>query len=246
MKASPVPTLAPFILKLAGIVLVLLYVLDLLVLLLFAKFQDSQWLLAFTTQLIDRGFVPLVGFALLFTGLWAEGAINGDKPRDSKGLRLSALFLSSILGLMFLLLAPLHVNTTRTAADDQMKQIGQEASKAQAQIEAQVQQVRGQLDAQLASIEQAIKSGQLPADQLAPAQAKQEELRKLKADPKALEAQIGPSRKQELDKINSRKQELETQIRENGLRSGLRAGLASLVLAVAHAVIGWTGLRRML
>ena len=155
MKASNVPTLAPFILKLAGIVLVLLYLLDLIVLLLFAKFQDSQWLLAFTTQLIDRGFVPLIGFALLFAGLWADSAIDADKPGDGKGLRLSALFLSSILGLLFLLLAPLHVNTTRTAADDQMKQIGQEATKAEGQIEAQVQQLQAQLDAQIASIDQA-------------------------------------------------------------------------------------------
>lgn len=246
MKASNFPNLAPFILKLAGIVLVLLYLLDLVVLLLFAKFQDSQWLLAFTTQLIDRGFVPLVGLALLFAGLWAESAIDSTKPGDGKGLRLSALFLSSVLGLLFLLLAPLHVNTTRTAADDQMKQIGQEATKAEGQIEAQVQQLRGQLDGQLAQIEQAVKSGQLQGDQLAQAQQQQEQLKKLKADPKALEAQIGPSRKQELEKINNRKKELETQIRENGLRSGLRAGLASLVLAVAHAAIGWTGLRRML
>ncbi|HEY9907580.1 MAG TPA: HpsJ family protein [Thermosynechococcaceae cyanobacterium] len=245
MKASPLPNLAPFILKLAGIVLILLYIVDLLVLLLFAKFQDSQWLLAFTTQLIDRGFVPLLGLALLFAGLWAEQNAEGGKPDGSRGLRLAALFLSSFLGLLFLLLAPLHVNTTRTASDDQMKQISQEATKAEGQLESQVQQLRTQLDTQLASIDQVIKSGQLQGDQLNQAQKQQEQLKKLKADPKALEAQIGPSRSQEQERIRGRKQELETQVRENSLRSGLRAGLASLILAVAHAAIGWTGLRRL-
>ena len=60
MKALNPPPLASFILKTVGIILILLYLLDCAVLLISAKFQDSQWMLAFTTQLVDRGFVPLI------------------------------------------------------------------------------------------------------------------------------------------------------------------------------------------
>lgn len=248
MKALNLPPLASFILKMTGIILILLYLLDCAILLMAPKFQDSQWLLAFTTQLVDRGFVPLMGFAFLFTGLWIEREARGAEApaQSSQGLRLSALLLSSALGLLFLLMIPLHVNATRAAADDQLKQVAQEANKAQGQLDSQVQQLKGQVDMQLNSIDQAIKNGQIQGDQLVQAQKQQEQLRKLKADPKALEAQIGPARNQELTRIQNRKQELESQIQDNSLRSGLRIGLASVLLAIAYAAIGWTGLRRML
>jgi hypothetical protein len=246
MKAPTLPPLAPFALKLSGITLILLYLLDWFSLLIFAKFQDSQWLLAFTTQLVDRGFIPLIALALLFAGFWLDNHLGLSAPEDGKGLKLSALLLSSILGLAFLLMVPLHVTTTRTALDTELKRVADEATRAESQIEAQVQQAKGRVDAQLTAIEQAIKSGQLQGEQLTQAQRQQEELRKLKADPKALDAQIDPSRKQEIDRIRSRKQELETQIRDNGLRTGLQIGLKGSLLAIAYALLGWTGLRRML
>ncbi len=247
LNASPLTAL---ILKVVGIVLILLYLLDCIVVLLSAKFQDSQWLFTTTTQLIDRGFVPMMGFAFLFIGFWVESAYDtaGDLER-SRGLKLGAVLLSSILGLLFLLLVPLSVSATNTAADDQMKQITQDASRAETQIEGQVQQVRAQLDSQLSQIEpldRLIQSGQLQGDQLAQAKQKLDQLKKYKADPKALDAQIAPEREQQLTKIRDNKQKLETQINDNKLRSGMRSGLASLILAVSYALIGWTGLRYLL
>lgn len=248
MKAQNFFPTTALILKTTGIILILLYLLDCIVLLSSAKFQDTQWLLAFTTQLVDRGFVPMMGFAFLFSGIWVESASSGGDTTggNSKGLRLSALLLSCVLGLVFLLLVPVHVRTTQTAVDEQLKQVAQEATKAEAQLNTQVQQVKGQVDAQLTALDQAIKSGQLQGDQLTQAQTQQAQLQKLKSDPKALEAQIGPSRQQELDKIRNKKQELETQVRDNALRTALRTGLASVLLVIGYVIIGWTGLRRML
>jgi predicted acyltransferase len=248
MKTQNLFSTTTLVLKITGGILILLYLLDFFILLSAAKFQDNQWLLTFTTQLVDRGFVPLMGMAFLFAGLWTEHSLNqSETPGEpAKGLRLATLLLSCILGLLFLLIVPVNVRATQVAVDEQLKQVAQEATRAEGQLDSQVQQLKGQLDAQLAALDQAIKGGQLQGDQLAQAQKQQEQLRKLKDDPKALDAQIDPSRKQELEKIKSRKQELETQLRDNAVRSALRTGLGSLLMAIGYVIVGWTGLRRML
>ncbi len=240
MKAYSASPATPFVLKTAGIMLILLYLLDFLLLLLSAKFQDSQWIIAFTTQLVDRGFLPLTGLAALFAAFWMEG--DGQGADHSRGLKLVSLVLASILGLGFLLLIPMHVSTSRTAVDDQLKKVEQEATQAETQLNAQATQ---QLDSNLAQLEQVIKSGQLSADQQGPAQQQLDKLKKLKADPKAFEASIAPQKEQALKQVKDRRQEVETQLRETSLRSGLRTGLGGLLLAIAHAAIGWTGLRQL-
>lgn len=247
MKVRNFSPLGPFILKTVGTVLILLYLVDVAVLLVTARFQDPQWLLAFTTQLVDRGFLPLLGLAALFTGFWLEEDSDpGAAAENSKGLKLSVLLLASALGLAFLVLLPLHVTTARAAVDTDLQRVAQRAKDAEAQLGSQVEQAKGQLDARLNFLDQAIKSGQLQGEQLAQAQQQQQQLKKLKADPKALDAQIAPTREQALSKLRKEREDAEAQIRDNALRSGMRTGLASLVLAIAYAMIGWTGLRRML
>jgi hypothetical protein len=248
MKATSLSPLTALILKIVGSLLILSFLLDCVVLLTTAKFQDSQWLLTFTAQLIDQGFVPMVGLGFLFAGIWVEsGTIAADsKPASSQELRLVVLLFASFLGLAFLLLIPLNINSTRLAADNQVQQISQEAAKAEEQIDVQVQQLRAQLEGQLIALDQAIKQGQVQGDQLAQAQKNRDELQKLKSDPKALEARIAPQRNQELTRIRNRKQEAEGQLRENALRSGMRSGLKSLLLAIGYIIIGWTGLRQLM
>ncbi|MBM0743081.1 hypothetical protein JOY44_15945 [Phormidium sp. CLA17] len=245
MKATNSSPWTPLILKLIGALLLLTSLIDYLVLLSTAKFQDSQWVITFTTQVVDRGVFPLIGLALLFTGFWLE-ANSSDATRTAPWLRLTALVLSSLLGLFFLLIVPWNVVGTRDAVDAQMKQIGQEATKAESQIDAQIQQFRGQLDSQLAQIDQLISSGQLQDPQLAQAKQQQTQLKRLKSDPKAFDAEIAPKKTEELSKIKTRKQELESQTQGNALRSGLRTGLNSLLLAIGYIIIGWSGLRQML
>jgi len=249
MKALNLSPLTSLVLKLVGIVLILSYLLDFVVFLVSAliagKFQDNAWLLAFTTQVVERGFVPLVGIACLFVGCWIEGTLASETPPKG-GLMFASLWLASVLGLIFLLLVPLNINATRVAVEDQMKQVTQEADKAETQINAQVQQLKGQVDAQLNMLDQAIKSGQAQGEQLAQAKRQQEQLQRLKADPKALDAQVAPDRERALSQIRNRKKELESQANESALRSGMRIGLNGVLLAIAYAVIGWTGLRQML
>lgn len=244
MKSPTLTPLTSFILKLVGSVLILSYLIDLVMSLIAANFQNNQSVMLLTTQLVDRGFIPLVGLACLFTGFWVEATVESTRS-NSQGLKLAVLWLASVLGLMFLLIVPLNVNATRLAAEDQVSQIGQKATEAETQLGAQVQQFRAQIDPQLAVLDQAIQAGQLQGDQLTQAKQQQQELQKLKTDPKALDARIAPERDKKLREIQTQKQQLEEQTYRGALQAGLRVGLSSLLFAIVYALIGWTGLRQM-
>ena len=60
--------LAAIALKLVGLVTIISALLDYLILVIPPDFANPQWQLATTTQLVDRGIVPLVGIALILTG----------------------------------------------------------------------------------------------------------------------------------------------------------------------------------
>jgi hypothetical protein len=254
MKALNSSPWLSLMLKLSGVILILTSLIDYFILLSTVNFQNSQSVVTFTTGMVDRGFIPLVGIMLIFLGLWAESGSSDAGGRNASGLRLFSLIIASILGLCFLLIVPWHVITTRDAADSQVKQVTEEASKARTQLETQVDQLKGQgsqqLDAQLTVLDQAIKDGKLPPDQLAQAQQQREKLKKLKADPKALQAevnaQIGPKLNEEKSKIDTREQELKDQTQGTAMRAALRTGLNSLLLAIAYSIVGWTGLRQFL
>jgi hypothetical protein len=246
-KAIQSSSLTALIFKLVGVLLILSFLIDFVVLLTAVKFQDSQSLLTFTTQLIDRGFVPMVGLALIFGGFWLDSVgTTPESGKFSQEQRLLTLLFSSILGLAFLLLIPLNVKSVNDAMATQVKQIEENATKAEGQLDSQVQQVKEQVDARLATLDQAVKSGQVQGEQLTQVQRERDQLQKLKADPKALEAQVAPSRNQALSRIQTQKQEFVSQTRDNGLRSGMRSGLNSLLLAIGYSLIGWVGLRQLL
>lgn len=241
------PTFLPttaLALKVTGIIITLLYLLDCVIALSAAKFQDNQWLLTFMTQLVDRGFLPLMGFAFLFVGIWLDSVAKGsDSETDGKGLRLTALLLSSALGLLFLLIVPLYVSTTNAVVNDQVSKLDQQQKNVEGQLDSQL---KANFDSQLSQIEQALKNGQVTEAQLAQQQPSLQELRKLKADPKALDAKLKPIRDQQLESVRKQRQDAESQLRDNALKTGMRSGIASLVMAIGYIIIGWTGLRRML
>jgi hypothetical protein len=255
MKALVTSPWIALTLKLVGAILILTSLIDYIILFTTINFQDGQTIINFTTGVVDRGFIPLVGLVLLFIGFWFESGNSSDPTsQTSPALRLTALVIASILGLTFLLVAPWSVLTTRDVAEARVKQITEEATKAKTLLDSQVQQLKGQgaqqLEAQLAEIDRLINSGQLQGDQLTQAQQRRDQLKRLKADPKALEAevnaQIGPKQTDELNKIRNREQELVNQTWGSALRSALRTGLNSLLLAIGYIFVGWTGIRQLL
>ncbi|QLE57207.1 HpsJ family protein [Nostoc sp. TCL26-01] len=257
---------AALILKIVGIVLIVSFLLDFLILLLPFQPTDRLWQINLATALVDRGIVPLVGIGALFTGYWIESV--GDSDRSTGfDLRFPVLILASILGLIFLLIFPLHLNNVRQASVQAVNQINQEAQNAENQLQsqlsqfqaqlnneqgkAQLEQLRNQAKAQFTELlqndqkyQQALNNPQLPA-------AQKELLKKFKANPQELDKFIAQQTdpqglaNQRLNQIRQRKEDAEKQAKDNAWKSGLRIGISSLILSIGYIIIGWSGLRGM-
>ncbi len=252
-------------LKVVGIICILSFFVDFFILLLPFQPTDRVWQINLATALVDRGIVPLVGLGLLFAGYWFDNAnAESDRPQGID-LRFPALIISSILGLMFLLIFPLHLNNVNQAKAQTVNRITQEADQAENQLntrltqlqaqlntdqgKAQLEQLRNQTKAQFSELlkddqryKQALESPQIPANI-------KELLRKAKTDPQALEKAIQQQtdvktlQTQQLSQVRQRRDETLQQARDTAWKSGLRIGISSLLLSIGYIIIGWTGLR---
>jgi len=233
---------APLALKLVGTIMILSSLLDYIVLLFPFNPTDKAWQLNTTAQLVDRGIIPLVGIALLIAGYWMSSRDNDRAAGQPwQDLRFWALLLSSFLGLMFLLLVPLHLSNINTQKQLALTQISKGADQAEAQLQGQLQQVEAlaKNEQRLKELDQAISSGQVQGEQLARLTAIREQLQKFKQDPKALNQQLDTLKTQ----IRSRKLDAEKKANEQATKLGIRTGLSSLLLALGYIGLGWTGLR---
>ncbi|MBF1991137.1 hormogonium polysaccharide biosynthesis protein HpsJ [Fischerella thermalis] len=252
-------------LKVVGIILILSFLLDFVILLFPFQPTNRLWQIDLATALVDRGIVPLVGLAMLFAGYWAD--ITEDGRSSGIDLRFPALVLSSILGLMFLLIFPLHLNNVRQASVQQVEQINKQADQAETQLDNQLSQVQAQLSndqvktelekqkvqvkAQLTEIlkdeqkyKQALESPNVPPPV-------KEVLKKAKQNPQELDKfiaqQSDPQQvaNQRRNQIRQSKEEAEKQAKQRAWKSGMRIGMSSLLLSIGYIIIGWTGLRGM-
>ncbi|MDJ0616294.1 MAG: HpsJ family protein [Calothrix sp. MO_192.B10] len=259
-------------LTVAGIVLMLSFLLDVFVLIFPFQPTDSRWQIALVTALVDRGIVPMVGLGMLFTGYWI-GSTDDSEPKQGIDVRFPSLIFASILGLIFLVFFPLHLNNVRQVSADRVEKISQEAEQAETQLKnrlsqakeqlssergkAQIEQLRARTKTQLAEIlkdeakyKQALESPQVP-------QPVKDVLKKAKANPnpkeldKLINQQTDPlataqrNADLELNKIRSNKERLEQRTKQDAWKTGLRTGLSSLLLSVGYIIIGWSGLRGM-
>lgn len=249
-------------LKLVGVILILSFLLDFVILSFPAGPRDRAWQISLATSLVDRGIIPLLGVALILAGYWIDN-IASDSPTNRKSsldLRFWALLFSCLLGLLFLVLFPLHLNNVLQARTEAIQRINQEAdqaktqlqnelgsAQAQAQLENQQNQFRSQVGNLLQNeqqLNQALQSDQLPA-------AQKKLLQQFKSDPKALDQFVQQRfgteslRNQGLTQIQRRQLQVDQQARQEAWKSGLRIGISSLLLSVGYIVIGWTGLRNM-
>ena len=257
---------AALTLKVVGIILILSFLLDFLILLLPFQATDRTWQINVSTALVDRGIVPLVAIGMLFVGYWLDGVGDSDRPKPID-IRLPVLILSSVLGLIFLLIFPLHLNNVRQASAQNVEQIRQDASQAETQLQGQLSQLQAQINneegkAQLEQLrnqarnqftellkneetyQQALNNPQIPA-------AQKELLKKFKENPAELDTFIAQQTDpqalatQRVTQIRQRKEEAEKQARDNAWKSGVRIGISSLLLSIGYMIIGWTGLRSM-
>jgi hypothetical protein len=237
-------------LKIVGIIIILAALLDIFVLPIPYQPIDRQWQISFVTQVVDRGIVPLVGLSLLLVSSWIESLAGMVSRRPIwQDLRFWALLLACLLGLFHILAIPLHINNVRVVGNESLQKIEQEATQAESQLGTRLNQEVGQQRDQINQLlsnedllNQALQSGQVSQEQA-------QLLQQFKQDPQALDKFVQ-------ERVNQLKTQLETEIgvrREQAqrstkmetLKSSVRVGIGSFLLAIGYIFLGWTGLRNL-
>jgi len=234
IDTRPTSSIASQVLKLVGVVLILFFLVELLTFLIFPDFANQQWQLGVITQLVERGVTPLVGFALIYTGFQLRPALGSSKVSAEnspwKNPQFWAFVVASLLGLLFLLLVPLHFSATNQASQQAIEGINQQVGQAELQLEQQQTQVRSLVES--GKLDQLIQNNQVPPEQLAL-------LQQIKQDPKALDKRAEDAR----SRIRTEQNQAQAKARSEASKSQLRVELRSLLLAIGYITIGWTGLR---
>lgn len=252
-KEAPIPSpLAATSLKLVGAITIIAALIDFLTLLFPPEFGNRAWQIAATTQLVDRGIVPLVGIALLFTGYWIDSSIGKGARRVSLATdaRFWTCLLSCLLGLIFLMTTVLHPNNVRIQKNEALEQVEAEATQATSELEERLNVDLSQRRAQIAALLQdedqlqaAIDSGSLDEAQLA-------QIQRFRDNPEELEeflnSQVGEAQNQLQTRIGEQQRDATARLETEAWKATLRVAASSLLLAIGYTYIGWQGLRRLL
>jgi hypothetical protein len=255
MKATNTPLSAPFTLKLVGFILIFSSLLDYVFLLtgIAGDPTNKQAIGAGITGLVDRGGLPMIGVALAMAGYWLERM--ADAGGRSKIFRFIAMAVAALLGVLFLALAPIHINNTSLVAKQALERVADQAKNAEGQVEQQVQQRQSELaelvkdqkkfDDQLKQLTDAIANKQVPEAQLPQLQQLLKDLQEIKGNPGALQSKAEKSREELKNQIRDQKDKEEKRINGEAIKSNARTGINSLLLSVGYLVISWVGFSEM-
>jgi hypothetical protein len=229
-------------LKTVGVVIILATLLDIAIAAIPYSFLDRQWQIGFTTQLVDRGIVPMVGLVLFLTGSWIESNADGDRQGFQTLSKTVVVALSTFLCVIYLILFPTHLGNVRWSNAQAVEQINQRATQAEAELgnrlttevenqRAQITQLLGATDEQLTQL---IDNNQLSKEQA-------DLIRKFKANPKEVEPflnkRIEETKAQLQTQVGTEKAQAEKTAQTEALKSGLRIGISSLLLAAGFGII---------
>ncbi len=252
MSSSKISSFTSLCLKSIGGILVLTSLLDYLTLAIPFQLSDAQWQITFTNQIVDRGIVPMIGIVLVVLSYWIESNISKATTNKGFDLRLPAFFLSLFLGIVFFLLAPLHLNSLRVISSQNLAQIDASTEEAQSLISERYEQLKNPQNAQLITqrirdIDQALDSGKLDGTTISPQQRQQlastkqqlENLSQNAKNPAALNDRLNEVQ----TKLRTETLEQKNQAKTEAIKQGLRTGISSLLLAIGYLLMGWFGLQ---
>ena len=246
-------------LRLVGGVIIISSLIDYIFLAIPLNWEDAQWQISFTNQIVDRGIVPMVGLAFLLAGWWLSDNAGGGEEKASLAIRLPVFILASILGLIFLLLVPLHLSNVNRASSTVLTRINQQVGEQEERIQGFIQQLNSisqnpqQLSQQIAQRNQVIETGQVRDRRL-----NEQELQVIRNQRDQLQQLLDLSQKPEQlkERLRELQERLQTQLRDLqlqqkqkaqtiALKQSLSTGINSLILAIGYMVIGWLGLKGM-
>jgi hypothetical protein len=245
--------LTPLALKTAGAVLLLVSLSELVFLLWLPPdnlnntvLEGSRWWLYATSQVVDRGLLPLVGIAFAVAGDWIAIVSTENGGSRGNGWRVGTFALASLLGLIFVLIIPFQLLSTNDIKSQDLTNLKEEVTRREQAMKSSLQQISSQskekTKEQIAQIDKQLQSGQVQGEMLANLQITKARLEVLLTDPQKF-SQLAA---QEIPKLQKQKRDIETKINERMLKTGFRTSVASLLLAIAYITIGWTGLKRVL
>jgi hypothetical protein len=247
----------------------LFFSLDFLFLLFPLQLTDKLWQINLCRSLVDQGIVPLLGLGAILTAYWVDRSSESSRS-SSSGLKLPIFILSSLLGLIFLLIFPLHLSNVNQVKEEGLARIEKEAEQSENQVKSQLAQLQNQLgnDQVKASVEkqraalkeqlrtqlnelvkdeqkynQALNNNQLP-------EAQKDLLKQYKTNLNSLDdfiaQQTDPEQlaKQRISQIQTQAQQQLQKTQEDAWKE-LRTGINTLLLSIGYIVIGWRGLRGM-
>ncbi|BAW96201.1 hypothetical protein NIES970_11250 [[Synechococcus] sp. NIES-970] len=215
---------------------------------------NDAWQINFTNQVVGKGINPLIGIVALLLGSWLE-ANAGKKEAKLRVSITDGRFLSFIfaliLGVIFLVLIPVHLNNLQGLRQEAIARIEQESQQQEQEVQAQFSQLQAlaqdpeaqqELDQQLQQIDAALNSGQIPPQQIAQAEAQREQLNRFKdlaADPDALNARL-----EELQRgVVEAQAEERGRATRNMIQEILQTGVRSLLLGLGYLLVGWFGIQ---
>ncbi|MEM9537924.1 MAG: HpsJ family protein [Cyanobacteria bacterium P01_E01_bin.42] len=233
-----------FALKIVGAIVIVSSILDYIILAVPFQPLNPDWQIAFTSQIVDRGIVPLVGIAFLISGYWLQEYRTGKTQRVSLAdLRLWTVIFSSVMGLIFFLLVPLHLSNLSLVRGRAIAQIEGRFSVEERRIQTQANQLRQLIEdyEQFGSQfqEGQARNGQRNKERFEQLEGIRQQLKPLIENPAMLEQQYNEA----MIVLQDRRQEVENQAKTNVLKSSFRIGVNSLLLAIGYTIIGWTGFR---
>ena len=256
MKNASIAKFTALSLQTVGLVLIVYSLIDCFAVAFPLQLLDAQWQINFTGQIMDLGIVPMVGIGFLNVGYWIESVASKTISLRGFSLRLPVFIFSLLLGLMFLALVPLHLKNLSLVNADDLAQIEESASVAEAEISERYEQLQriAQDPERLKLLENRIKvwddvieSGQLEGQSLSPQQIQTlkankielENFRDLAKNPETLKASLDKLQTQ----LEEQKQQRESRARARAIGQGISIGLKSLFLAIGYLVMGWFGLQ---
>jgi len=224
-------------LKLAGLVFIISFLLDGFILPLPYRFNQSQWQVGFVTTFVDRGIVPLLGIVLVLIAYWIDANNRDVIPRKSRfELRWPIFILSTLLGLVFLLMIPVHINNINQIKNNALTQISQNPQLLEQQISQRTQVIEtGRFQGQPINTEQ-LQTLRQQREQLT-------NLRDLSKKPKEFKQRLDEIKNQLQTQLQDRRKQAESQANLEALKQWLRIGIQSMLLSICYSLIGWLGIR---
>ena len=247
-------------LKLTGLVFIISFLLDGFILPLPYRFNQSQWQVGFVTTFVDRGIVPLLGIVLVLIAYWIDDNNKNFTTRKYHfELRWPIFILSTVLGLVFLLMIPVHINNINQIKNNALTQIQQGVDQGEGQIQAFLVQLNTLsqnpqlLDQQISQRTQVIETGRfqgqpISTEQLETLRQQKEQLtnlRNLSKKPKEFKQELDRIKNELQTQLQDRRTQAESQANLEALKQWLRIGIQSMLLSICYSLIGWLGIREL-